>query len=229
MCIRAGRARRAENGEDGDSQRRFPRTKVKGQIYSNVSCVSWGDRHIAVFGRGTANSLKTRSFKEPGGWSEWEDLGGRFMGNVTAVSRAAGRLDVFQAWVSLGGKTPHNPAAVSWGAERIDLFIRDASTNACLHKWWTPNGWSDGWENLGGLITSDLAVVSPTKNEISVFGLRERNDIYHKRWAGGRWLDWKALEVRSVSAPLACAPPSRRRGDWRRFYSRCECPALGGC
>jgi hypothetical protein len=85
----------------------------------------------------------------------WESLGGAASGDVTAVSWAPNRLDLFVRgtdsviyhkyfdvswepsmtdWESLGGATPGDVSAVSWAAGRLDLFVR-GTDSVIYHKY----------------------------------------------------------------------------------------------
>jgi hypothetical protein len=55
--------------------------------------------------------------------------------------------------------------------------------------------WS-GWAGLGGVLTSAPAVAAPGNNRLDVFARGADNEIWHRSWNGGRWVEWV-----SVGAP----------------------------
>jgi hypothetical protein len=74
---------------------------------------SWGADRIDVFARSTDGTLMHQWY-EPAGWSAWESLGVRVVGDVSACS---------------------------WGPGRIDLFARDDAGDL-IHAVWDAAGWS---------------------------------------------------------------------------------------
>jgi hypothetical protein len=78
------------------------------------------------------------------------------------------------------------PSAASWGPDRIDVFV--SSGNALFHKWLN-GGWSFGWENLGGILTTPLAVASPGLNLLTTYTRGTDGHLWGK-WFNGGWSDW---------------------------------------
>jgi Repeat of unknown function (DUF346) len=52
------------------------------------------------------------------------------------------------------------------------------------HMWWDGSGWN-GWEPLGGVLTSDPAAVSWSEDRIDVFARGSDNAIWHLYYEGG--------------------------------------------
>ena len=50
------------------------------------------------------------------------------------------------------------------------------------HKWWNGSAWS-GWENLGGILTSEPGAVSWGQNQIDTFVRGTDNPMYHMWYA----------------------------------------------
>src|SRR5690606_25698360 len=63
-------------------------------------------------------------------------------------------------------------------------------------------GWQ-GWESLGGVLTSAPAVSSWQTNRLDVFGRGTDNALYHKWWDGSRWSEWENLGGVLTSSPGA--------------------------
>ena len=60
-----------------------------------------------------------------------------------------------------------------------------------------------GWENLGGVATSDPAVASWASNRLDCFVRGTDNHMWHKWWAGAGWSGWEDLGGIATSAPAA--------------------------
>ena len=59
-----------------------------------------------------------------------------------------------------------------------------------------------GWENLGGVATSDPAVASWASNRLDCFVRGTDNHMWHKWWAGAGWSGW-GRGPRARAGPLA--------------------------
>ena len=60
-----------------------------------------------------------------------------------------------------------------------------------------------GWENLGGVATSDPAVASWAANRLDCFVRGTDSHMWHKWWAGAGWSGWEDLGGILTSAPAA--------------------------
>ena len=141
----------------------------------------------------------------------WENMGGVIQGEVSVVSWAANRLDLFvrgtdnkmyhkwwngsawgpslTGWESLGGNLAGVPCAVSWGPNRLDIFARGPG-GELLHKWWSGSAWGPsltGWETLGTGLTSDPVAVCWGPNRLDVFARGPGGAVVHKWWNGSAW------------------------------------------
>lgn len=72
------------------------------------------------------------------------------------------------------------------------------------HKWWDGKEWQ-GWEDLGGTLTSAPAAVSWGPNRIDCFIQGTDNHLWHKWWDGKEWQGWKDLGGVLTSAPTVCS------------------------
>lgn len=87
-------------------------------------------------------------------------------------------------------------------------------------------GREDGvnWESLGGVLTSDPAIVSWGPNRLDIFVRGEDNAMYQKLW-NGSWHGWKNLGGVLTSAPAATSWASGRidvfaRGEDNAMYHK---------
>jgi len=187
-----------------------------GPIRGTPEAASWGSNRLDVFVRDVDRSL-WRTFWAGQSWSAWSSLGVGvgLLSHPSVVSWGAGRLDVFAVdaangwvfhkdwngttwepsaggWESLGsgGSTfTEYVKAVSWGPNRLDVFAVSANGRQLYHKSGTGYlSWS-AWENLGGEVVGQFAVVSRGPNLIDVFIAQEpaAPRVYHKRWNGSCW------------------------------------------
>ena len=91
------------------------------------------------------------------------------------VVPARGRTSASRRRARLSGA----PAAVSWGPNRIDVFAT-ATDGSLRHKWWDGRRWN-GWENLGGSLTSAptvaVVVVEPARRVRALVGRHARPQV----------------------------------------------------
>jgi hypothetical protein len=134
----------------------------------------------------------------------------------SASSWGAGRVDLFVAalddnsqvqiihtwadndlwsgtWDALGapgaGVMPNEaPTAISWVTGRIDLFVR-GTDNALYHKWFD-NGWSAGWQYLGGILTSPPVAASSWGFSGDVFVRGTDGHLYDNEVNSNVWTGW---------------------------------------
>jgi hypothetical protein len=85
------------------------------------------------------------------------------------------------------------------------VFARETD-NQLHHKWWDGSSWN-GWEDLGGTLTSEPAAVSPGPDRLDVFVRGNGNSLYHRWWFGTGWSDWEARGgiLMSGAAASSCA------------------------
>jgi V8-like Glu-specific endopeptidase len=150
-----------------------------GASYGAVTPLKTGTNSLDLFVRGTGGDVWRQHWDPTTNYTGWVPLGGASSkqgartGDIAAVSRATGQIDLFilgsdQAiwtkassggwpgstwpagadWYSLGGLLLDAPAAVSWGASRIDVFGRGGD-NKLYWQFWNGSAWS-GWIGLGG-------------------------------------------------------------------------------
>ncbi|WP_394823871.1 C1 family peptidase [Pendulispora albinea] len=70
-------------------------------------------------------------------------------------------------------------------------------------------GWQ-GWENLGGQITSKPSAVSWGPNRIDVVARGLDSAVWHRWWDGSAWRGWESLGGQIQGAPAICAWASGR-------------------
>lgn len=114
-------------------------------------------------------------------------------------------------WDTLGGKLASTPVPCSTIATTDP--IRDSMhvfavglDSAILHTWeLQPGGpWFDGWDSLGGKLTSAPAVTTTGNNQLAVFARGTDRSIYRKWQAapGGPWQGWNSLGGSLVGDPV---------------------------
>jgi hypothetical protein len=81
-----------------------------------------------------------------------------------------------------------------------------------------------GPENLGGALTSGVAVASWGSGHLDVFARGTDNALYHKYWVNGAWSGWESLGGQITSDPAAVAWPGHvevfARGTDYQLYHR---------
>lgn len=53
--------------------------------------------------------------------------------------------------------------------------------------WDSADGWTQPWESLGGIFTSDPAVASWSSDRLDVFGMGSDYALYHRAWDASSW------------------------------------------
>jgi len=112
-----------------------------GTIQRSPEIISWGDQRLDIFVIGTDNGVFHKWYDgKSGGWGpsikDYERMGGIVINNLTAVSWASNRIDLFV--VGTDGAIDHKAYSPSIGG-------------------WQPNGLAGGYENLGGIAISSVA------------------------------------------------------------------------
>jgi hypothetical protein len=174
------------------------------------AAVSWGPNRIDCFARGMDNGLYHIRWDGGPNFKGWDEMGSNITSGPTVSSWAKNRLDVFtkaeinefkdvishrwsgdgSTWsagevIALPGLAliQGAPSAVSWGPNRIDCFVRDGNDDMSHMRWdGGPN--FKGWDDLGGTITSPLAVASWASNRLDCFAQGTNGHLYH-RWSEG--------------------------------------------
>ena len=186
----------------------------------NGTALQFGGFTIQSEWSNQANNCLSQPAGQPGPtWGGWESLGGSLFTPVSAVARAANRLDIFAngidfatyhkwwdgahwgGWESLGGIMTSPPHAVSWGPNRLDLFAT-GTDHAVWHKSWDGTHWG-GWESLGGILISPPHAVTWGPNRLDVFATGTDQAAYYKAWDGTHWGNWESLGGVLTSPPHA--------------------------
>ncbi len=150
------------------------------------------------------------------GWSGWASLGKPTTGSLTsspcAISRQTGTIDVYvrgtdgavwerpyysgtwHDWYIVGGQVAAGtgPGASGWSG-REDVFIE--GTDGAMHQttWTSSSGWSSGWVNLGGHLTSSPGAVSRSSGIISVYVRGTDGAVWERPYSSGAWQGWYNL------------------------------------
>jgi hypothetical protein len=207
-----------------------------GELYSDPVAARTGGQSIDIFAAGPRNNLIRKWCRTIGHWEPgplgWETLGDKIVGPPAVVSRTDDVLAIFffgpdgqlyykgrddlTGWDpthKVGGKVPGAGRPVAACSEkqpnRFDVFFVGPNKNL-LHKQcyfgdWRPAG--DGYENLGGELYSDPAVVSWAEDRIDVFAIGPNGNLLHKFWDGQRWLpgqsEWDNMGGKMRGTPTA--------------------------
>jgi len=76
----------------------------------------------------------------------------------------------------------------------IIAFASGIGTDGAMyHKYYTSEGWSKDWENLGGTLISAPTAVSWDQNRLDIFALGTDDAVWHKWWNGSKWGGWERL------------------------------------
>jgi hypothetical protein len=108
---------------------------------------------------------------------------------------------------NLGGRFTSPPAAVALGADRLEVFGL-GTDYALYHKSYnvqadaTGQHWTPTWENLGGNFTSTPVAVSPTNDQVDLFGLGLDQGMVHGTRTGTAWSGWEELGGCFTSPPV---------------------------
>jgi hypothetical protein len=208
---------------------------IGGELYSDPIAVRSGSECVRLLATGPDNSLMTKQLFY-GSWQpgplDWEILGDKLVGTPAMVSRTDDVLAVFyfgldgnlylkhkddltgwRAAEKVGGKVagPGKPVAVCSPVQpnRFDAFFVGPNRNL-LHKQWyfgelRPAG--NAYENLGGELHSDPAVVSWAEDRIDVFAIGPNGNLLHKFWDGQHWLpgqtQWDNMGGKMRGTPTA--------------------------
>ncbi len=109
-------------------------------------------------------------------------------------------------WENLGGIFISAPAvATAFGETRVDVFGLGLD-RALYHKTWDGEHWTESWERLGGIFSSDASTVSWAQGRLDVLVRGADFSLRHRAYDGVNWLnDWQNLGGSLASAPAAVA------------------------
>jgi len=121
-----------------------------------------------------------------------------------------GYSDSEQCWIA------KNSWGTGWGMAGF-FKIGYGQCNFDVYAWATAQGvilpatpsWQ-GWEGLGGIITSKPSAVSWAANRIDVVARGTDSAMYHRWWDGSTWNGWESLGGDCQSGPAICSWGSGR-------------------
>lgn len=137
-------------------------------LAGSPTIVSPGPNRLDVFAHAADDSLEHIAWTSSGGWSAWENLGGPIKGNIAAISRASGQLDIF-------------------ARNSSNQLVTKACNGTCYGSGWAPS--QSGFWNLGGSCWDEPAVVSLNANRLDVF-MRGGADESNGYWSGIEQFTW---------------------------------------
>lgn len=201
-----------------------------GVIDGEPAAVTTLDGHLAVFGRGSDNSIWwKKQVNANGDWSvDWRSLGtppAGILGSPAVALNAVGAMVVFvqggdnaiwhrwqtsrnsqtwSDWVSLGGNVTSAPGAVLDKNGCLVVFAR-GTDNAIWQRWQIrPNQeWSSQWHSLGGATVGTPVATLNVEKQVVVFARGPDNAI------------WQRWQTRPYTPPSAITLPEREQyGSW---------------
>jgi hypothetical protein len=193
-------------------------TSLGGKMTANTgpAACSYGS-NLAVFVQGTDGALWWKSSLNGGvTWSTWTSLGGKLKTSPAATAMSSPvQIGVFgvgtngavwykhfssgswASWVSVGGQVlaGTSPAAYNWGSSHIGWFV--TGTDSGLWHNWVGN--SQGYESIGGVLTSSPSATAKHSGVIDVFGRGSTGQfaaLYQTSFnygGSGQWSVWTAI------------------------------------
>jgi hypothetical protein len=114
-------------------------------------------------------------------------------------------MSVFQ---SLGGVITSPPEIVAWGQNSESLFAFGVGTDQAL--WYAQfdgffrvgEHW-DGWQSLGGIVTSAPCAVRSGASSVDVFATGAHSELLHWQFRNGAWTRWPVSVTIGGAIPLA--------------------------
>jgi hypothetical protein len=95
-------------------------------------------------------------------------------------------------WGLLGdGTWQFGPGVTARRWNQLDVFVVGMDNRVYTKYWSNDHGWSNGWGDLGGDVTSTVAVAGKTDDELDIFA-RGRDGQLWTKWfkeANG-WSGW---------------------------------------
>jgi V8-like Glu-specific endopeptidase len=166
---------------------------------SNGVPVRRSDTVLDLFARGTDGALWTRTLTGAS-WSSWTSVGGSLADPPVAVSSGPDRVDVFArtpedellwyrvvngtgAMSTLPATLSGRPSAASWGPGHIAVAARGEADQLVVSST-DGTAWS-GWLDLGGVLTSDPALVASGAGRLDVFVRGTDAAVYWQRYDAG--------------------------------------------
>jgi hypothetical protein len=73
----------------------------------------------------------------------------------------------------------------------VTVFARNKNTNSVIYNKLYGTSWI-GWEDLGGILTSDISAISSGSN-ITIFARGADNGTWTQKWNGTAWSGWTSL------------------------------------
>jgi hypothetical protein len=196
-----------------------PWVSLGGQLATNTgpSVCSWGVGRLDVFVQGTDGTMYQKVWNGAS-WSNWISLGGKLTSapGATAVGPSPNQIAVFAAgtngiiwykhwdgaswsgWVNVGGQVlaGTSPAAYNWGSSRLGWLV--TGTDDQLWHSWVGN--SQGYESVGGVLTSSPSATAKAPGVIDVFARGSTGQFaalyqisYNYPSAPGAWGVWTAI------------------------------------
>jgi hypothetical protein len=166
-----------------------------------------------------------------GSWSEWQSLGGDFVGSPGVTLNDAGWMEVFardrmgkvhhawqtdaatwSEWESLGGAIGGDPFVALSSVGRIEVLAR--SWDGMLHRihQLQEGGWSR-WHSLGGPMEGIPTAATNPNGDLELFVRWTDGRLAH-RWqvGGGDWSDWEFIDASLTGNPVAVTLATGRLG-----------------
>ncbi|KAF2963962.1 hypothetical protein GQX73_g9619 [Xylaria multiplex] len=174
------------------------------------SIVSWGEDRLDVVAISAETGSLLHKYWEGTRWSDWESLGGSFIGKPAITSWGPDRIDLWaldkdaglnhkfwdgfqwHGWEYLGGKFSQTPRVVHWSQGKIDMVGKDLDDNNYYLKSFDGHNWHpsiDGWYDLAGPYGSEPRLVTKVngQNFLYLFGVDVDNEIRMQIWSGYEW------------------------------------------
>ena len=188
---------------------------------------------LDVFVQGTDHALWYKHL-DGASWGSWKSLGGVLTSDPAAVSRSAGKIDVFvprrrrrplvevyhgrrhllvrPGTRSAGSSSPAPArAAYAWGDARIGVVV--TGTNKALYHIWNERRVVRLAKPSADTLTSSPAATSPTTGVIDVYGRGSDGALYKMHYSGGVW--GSVVQDRRAAPQQALALPRTNWGSTR--------------
>ncbi|MBO0933021.1 hypothetical protein [Fibrella aquatilis] len=185
-------------------------------------------------------------FPPPPHWYNWEDLGGKIIGDVGALAiRELGVIDLYTRdsdlhlsqkyfvkgkwtdWMVIDGETKiySSPAVVSINQNHRGVYSTGVNGNVLHRRYWDGKWYN--WEDLGGKIKGDVGAVTPGGDVTDLYVRGTDDALWQKYYADGKWTDWFLLDnsLKLASSPVVIsANPDHRaifvRGTDKNIYHK---------